>query len=78
MATSTFNMITGEGGETLTGKWTKGGTRIFGLHSQGFPNLMIMSGPQAAAASSTLSGPSIPRRIVVWMLSEMRRRGQDR
>ncbi len=47
MATSTFNMITGRGGKTLQQKWAEHGTRTFlGLHSQGFPNLFIMSGPQ--------------------------------
>lgn len=47
MATSTFNMITGRGGQTLQQKWAEKGTRTFlGLHSNGFPNLFIMSGPQ--------------------------------
>ena len=46
MATSTFNM---REGETLTGKWTKGGTRTFGCTAS-FPNLMIMSAHKAAAA----------------------------
>ena len=77
MATSTFNMITGEGGETLTGKWTKGGTRTFlGLHSQGFPNLMIMSGPQGGGGQfNFIRTIDSHAEYVVWMLSEMRRRG---
>ena len=47
MATASFNMITGRGGQTLQQKWAEKGTRTFlGLHSNGFPNLFIMSGPQ--------------------------------
>lgn len=47
MATASFNMITGRGGKTLQQKWAETGTRTFlGLHSNGFPNLFIMSGPQ--------------------------------
>ena len=47
MATSTFNMIKGRGGRTLSEKWQSEGTRTFlGLHSHGFPNLFIMTGPQ--------------------------------
>ena len=47
MATASFNMITGRGGQTLQQKWAEKGTRPFlGLHSNGFPNLFIMSGPQ--------------------------------
>ena len=47
MATSTFNMIKGRGGRTLRDKWSEEGTKTFlGLHSHGFPNLFIVSGPQ--------------------------------
>ena len=43
MATSTFNMITGRGGQTLKRKWETEGTKTFlGLHSHGFPNLFIV------------------------------------
>ena len=46
MATSTFNMIVGRGGRTLSEKWQTEGTKTFlGLHSQGFPNLFIVTGP---------------------------------
>ena len=46
MATSTFNMIAGRGGRTLSEKWQAEGTRTFlGLHSHGFPNLFIVTGP---------------------------------
>ena len=47
MATSTFNMIQGRGGRTLRDKWQSEGTKTYlGLHSHGFPNLFIVSGPQ--------------------------------
>ena len=52
MATSTFNMITGRDGQTLQQKWQSQGTKTFlGLHSHGFPNLFIVSGPQGGGGS---------------------------
>lgn len=47
MGTGSFNMIRGLGGETLSEKWSKDGTKTFlGMHSAGFPNMLIMNGPQ--------------------------------
>ena len=52
MGTSTFNMVTGRGGRTLKEKWETEGTRTFlGLHSHGFPNLFIVTGPQGGGGS---------------------------
>ena len=52
MATSTFNMITGRGGQTLNEKWQSEGTKTFlGIHSHGFPNLFIVTGPQGGGGS---------------------------
>jgi len=52
MATATFNMITGRDGQTLRDKWKSGGVKTFlGLHSHGFPNLFIMSGPQGGGGT---------------------------
>ena len=52
MATSTFNMIVGRGGRTLSEKWQTEGTKTFlGLHSHGFPNLFIVTGPQGGGGS---------------------------
>ena len=46
MATSTFNMIVGRNGRALSEKWQTEGTKTFlGLHSRGFPNLFIVTGP---------------------------------
>ncbi len=77
MATSTFNMITGRGGQTLRQKWESEGTKTFlGIHSQGFPNLFIMSGPQGGGGqfnfTRTIEGHTD---YVVWMLNAMRERG---
>jgi len=77
MATSTFNMITGRGGQTLTEKWQQEGTRTFlGIHSQGFPNLFIISGPQGGGGSFNFTD-AIDQHAdyVVWMLQTLRERG---
>ncbi len=77
MATSTFNMITGRGGQTLTRKWRDEGVRTFlGLHSQGFPNLFIMSGPQGGGGQFNFTlGIEAHTDYVVWMLKTLRARG---
>ena len=47
MGTGSFNMICGRDGQTLSDKWETQGTKTFlGIHSHGFPNLLIMNGPQ--------------------------------
>ena len=77
MATSTFNMITGRGGRTLKQKWADEGTKTFlGLHSQGFPNMFIITGPQGGGSSFNFTdGIEAHGDYVVWMLKEMRERG---
>jgi cyclohexanone monooxygenase len=77
MATSTFNMITGRGGRTLREKWDKEGTRTFlGLHSAGFPNLFIVTGPQGGGGSFNFTDAiEAHGDYVAWMLSTMRERG---
>jgi cation diffusion facilitator CzcD-associated flavoprotein CzcO len=79
MATSTFNMITGRGGQTLTDKWRSRGTRTFlGLHSNGFPNLFIVTGPQGGGGSFNFTDAiDAHADYIVWMLSTMRDRGLD-
>lgn len=76
MATSTFNMITGRDGQTLTDKWRTEGTRTFlGLHSHGFPNLFIVSGPQGGGGSFNFTNAIEEHGdYIVWMLSTMRER----
>src|SRR5579859_4546513 len=77
MATSTFNMITGRDGRTLRRKWETEGTRTFlGLHSRGFPNLFIVSGPQGGGGSFNFTDAiEAHGEYIVWMLKTMRERG---
>ena len=77
MATSTFNMITGRGGRTLSDKWLSEGTKTFlGLHSHGFPNLLIMSGPQGGGGHFNFTFTiDAHTNYAVWMLSTLRDRG---
>jgi len=77
MATSTFNMITGRDGQTLKQKWETGGTRTFlGLHSHGFPNLFIVSGPQGGGGSFNFTDAiDAHADYIVWLLDAMRGRG---
>jgi cyclohexanone monooxygenase len=77
MATSTFNMITGRDGRTLKEKWETEGTRTFlGLHSQGFPNLFIVAGPQGGGGSFNFTDAiETHGDYLAWLLSTMRDRG---
>lgn len=79
MATSTFNMITGRDGQTLREKWQSQGTKTFlGLHSKGFPNLFIISGPQGGGGSFNFTDALDQHSdYVLWMLETMRDRGAE-
>ena len=79
MATSTFNMIVGRGGRGLSDKWKAEGTKTFlGIHSQGFPNLFIMTGPQGGGGSFNFTDAIDSHGdYAVWMLQQMRERGAD-
>lgn len=76
MATSTFNMIKGRGGQSLQEKWQSEGTKTFlGLHSNGFPNLFIVSGPQGGGGSFNFTNAIEEHGdYIVWMLKTMRDR----
>ena len=78
MATSTFNMIKGRGGLTLSRKWTTQGTKTFlGVHSKGFPNLFIMSGPQGGGGSfNFIDAIEEHAEYIAWMLETMAERGE--
>ncbi len=78
MATSTFNMVVGRGGRSLSEKWQTEGTKTFlGLHSQGFPNLFIVTGPQGGGGSFNFTDAiDTHGDYVVWMLSTMRDKGE--
>jgi len=77
MGTSTFNMVTGRGGHSLKEKWETEGTRTFlGLHSHGFPNLFIVTGPQGGGGSFNFTDAiDAHGDYLVWMLQTMRERG---
>jgi cation diffusion facilitator CzcD-associated flavoprotein CzcO len=78
MATSTFNMIKGRNGRTLNEKWRDEGTRTFlGLHSHGFPNLFIVTGPQGGGGSFNFTDAiDAHGDYVVWMLETLRDSGE--
>ena len=79
MTTSTFNMITGRQGQTLSEKWQTNGTKTFlGVHTHGFPNLFIVSGPQGGGGSFNFTD-AIEQHgdYIVWMLTKMRDQGHD-
>jgi cyclohexanone monooxygenase len=77
MATSTFNMIKGRDGRTLQQKWREEGTKTFlGLHSQGYPNLFVVTGPQGGGGSFNFTDAiDAHGDYVVWLLQTMRDRG---
>tara|TARA_B100001996_G_scaffold325745_1_gene271774 strand:- start:1355 stop:2098 length:744 start_codon:yes stop_codon:yes gene_type:complete len=79
MATSTFNMVTGRGGQTMKDKWETEGTKTFlGIHSNGFPNLFIMTGPQGGGGSFNFTDAiETHADYIVWMLSMMREEGHE-
>jgi len=79
MGTSSFNMVIGREGQTLREKWEKEGVKTFlGVHSQGFPNLFIMSGPQGGGGQfNFIVGLESHTDYVTWMMEQMRERGTD-
>ncbi|GMU47050.1 MAG: monooxygenase [Porticoccaceae bacterium] len=79
MATATFNMIVGREGKSLKQKWEDEGTKTFlGLHSQGFPNLFIVTGPQGGGGSFNFTDAiEAHAEYILWMLNTMREQGAD-
>ena len=77
MAISTFNMVRGRDGRTLAEKWQQEGTRTFlGLHTEGFPNLFIVAGPQGGGGSFNFTDAIDDHSdYIVWMLETMREQG---
>ncbi|MGI9522908.1 MAG: flavin-containing monooxygenase [Hyphomicrobiaceae bacterium] len=74
MGTGSFNMIQGQDGRTLRGKWEGEGTKTFlGIHSRGFPNLFIMNGPQGGGGQFNFTRVSeMHAKYIVWMLETIR------
>ena len=77
MGTGSFNMIRGRNGETLRDKWELRGVKTFlGLHSHGFPNLFILSGPQGGGGQFNFTrGIEGHTDYVIWMLRTMSAKG---
>ena len=80
MAAATFDMVIGRDGRTLRQKWDDGGTRTFlGVHSHGFPNLFVITGPQGGGGSFNFTDSiELHTDHVAWMLELLRDRGLDR
>jgi cyclohexanone monooxygenase len=74
LGTGSFNMIKGRNGETLRGKWEKRGVKTFlGVHSHGFPNLLILAGPQGGGGQFNFTrGIESQTDYVAWMLETMK------
>jgi cyclohexanone monooxygenase len=74
MGTGSFNMIRGRDGETLREKWETRGVKTFlGLHSHGFPNLFILSGPQGGGGQFNFTrGIEGQTDYVIWMIQTMK------
>ena len=77
MGTSSFNTIKGRNGQTLYEKWRTGGTKTYlGLHSRGFPNLFIVSGPQGGGGQfNFIRVIDAHTDYVTWMMKTMREKG---
>ena len=76
MGAGSFNMIIGRDGRSLRGKWGEEGVKTFlGLHSHGFPNLFIISGPQSGGGqfnfTRTMEGQTD---YITWLLKTSRDR----
>ena len=73
MATSTFNQVVGRDGRALNDKWQSEGTKTFlGLHSAGYPNLFIVSGPQGGGGSFNFTNAIEEHGdYIVWMLQTL-------
>jgi cyclohexanone monooxygenase len=61
----------------LRRKWQEDGTKTFlGLHSNGFPNLFIVSGPQGGGGSFNFTDViDAHGDYIVWLLQTMRENG---
>ncbi|MCH2330839.1 MAG: NAD(P)/FAD-dependent oxidoreductase, partial [Roseibacillus sp.] len=77
MEAATFNMVEGREGQTLQEKWEEKGTQTFhGIHSNGFPNLFIIAGPQGGGGSFNFTDAlEVHGDYLIWMLETMREKG---
>ncbi|MFN0093022.1 MAG: flavin-containing monooxygenase [Acidimicrobiales bacterium] len=77
MSREAVGHVRGLGGRTIAEKWQEEGTRTFlGLHTNGFPNLFIVAGPQGTGGSFNFTDAIEEHTdYVVWLLSTMRDAG---
>jgi cyclohexanone monooxygenase len=69
-----YDMI-GRGGVKLSEKWANGVRSLHGLHSHGFPNLMIMGAQQAAFTANYPHLLADQSRHIAYVIGETQRRG---
>ncbi len=77
MSRETMGRVTGVDGRSIADKWEQDGTRTFlGLHTNGFPNLFIVAGPQGTGGSFNFTDAIEEHSdYLVWLLSTMRELG---
>ena len=76
LETATFNMVIGKNGQSLHEKWQSEGTKTFlGIHSNGFPNLFIVTGPQGGGGSFNFTDAiEAHGEYLIWLLETMKDR----
>ena len=76
LETATFNMVIGKNGQSLHEKWQLEGTKTFlGIHSNGFPNLFIVTGPQGGGGSFNFTDAiEAHGEYLIWLLETMKDR----
>ncbi|MEC7735532.1 MAG: NAD(P)/FAD-dependent oxidoreductase [Pseudomonadota bacterium] len=74
MEAGTFNTVIGEEGLSLSEKAKMEGTKTFlGIHSNGFPNLFIVTGPQGGGTSFNFTDAIENHSdYILWMLNTMK------
>ncbi len=77
MSRETLGHVRGVGGRSIADKWQQEGTRTFlGLHTNGFPNLFIVAGPQGTGGSFNFTDAIEDHtEYVLWLLTTMRDAG---
>jgi cation diffusion facilitator CzcD-associated flavoprotein CzcO len=74
MSRQTLGHVRGIDGRTIAEKWEEEGTRTFlGLHTAGFPNLLIVAGPQGTGGSFNFTDAIEEHTdYATWLLTTMR------
>jgi cation diffusion facilitator CzcD-associated flavoprotein CzcO len=77
MSRETLGHVIGVDGRSIADKWEQEGTRTFlGLHTNGFPNLFIVAGPQGTGGSFNFTDAIEDHTdYLLWLLTTMREHG---